>query len=176
MDVKSFRSFHLLYNGSKSIINGFKFGVRIAFSFALVNCAQPMHMIPIGYYSNIKPIKFLCHHKNLPLFLTFGNLLCLAVSSRITFRQNQSIACTPTLINEMTGDGNISVFPNPSSDILNIRLRSGNVERVNIYDAMNKIIFTQSQTSSNTVNIADLKSGIYFVRVNESNWFRFLKE
>jgi hypothetical protein len=56
---------------------------------------------------------------------------------------------------------NVSVFPNPVSDILTI---NGEYSEVNIYDLFGKLVF--SSTPKKTLNISNLNNGIYIVRIN----------
>lgn len=56
---------------------------------------------------------------------------------------------------------NVSVFPNPVSDILTI---NGEYSEVNIYDIFGKLVF--SSTPKKTLNISNLNNGIYIVRIN----------
>ena len=56
---------------------------------------------------------------------------------------------------------NVSIFPNPVSDILTI---NGEYSEVNIYDLFGKLVF--SSTPKKTLNISNLNNGIYIVRIN----------
>lgn len=55
------------------------------------------------------------------------------------------------------------VFPNPVSDVLNIRMKNNlSLEKVTIYNNSGQIVKTAQQ---NTVDVSNLSSGIYFVEV-----------
>ncbi|HLW41254.1 MAG TPA: T9SS type A sorting domain-containing protein, partial [Flavobacterium sp.] len=55
------------------------------------------------------------------------------------------------------------VYPNPVSDVLNIRMKNNlSLEKVTIYNNSGQIVKTAQQ---NTVDISNLSSGIYFVEV-----------
>jgi hypothetical protein len=63
---------------------------------------------------------------------------------------------------------NISVYPNPTRDILNIQSNSTTIKNVEIYDIQGRRIIdipADGQTSLN-MNISSYKSGIYFVKIN----------
>jgi len=54
----------------------------------------------------------------------------------------------------------ISIFPNPTKDILNIQV--GNVNKINIIDSFGKNIL--SNENSNSINVLQLQKGIYIVQ------------
>tara|TARA_B100001142_G_scaffold325990_1_gene380615 strand:+ start:1298 stop:2854 length:1557 start_codon:yes stop_codon:yes gene_type:complete len=58
---------------------------------------------------------------------------------------------------------NVSVFPNPVSDILTI---NGEYSEVNIFDLYGKLVFSSS--AKETIDISGLTNGIYFVRINNN--------
>ncbi|PKV48750.1 putative repeat protein (TIGR01451 family)/predicted secreted protein (Por secretion system target) [Aquimarina sp. MAR_2010_214] len=51
------------------------------------------------------------------------------------------------------------IYPNPSSDIINVNTK---VTSIKIYDRMGKLLI---ETTENTYNIANLRDGIYFVKI-----------
>lgn len=60
----------------------------------------------------------------------------------------------------------ISVFPNPSNDIVNLTVSQGEIEAVTLYDMTRRIIFTRSVASEKAVlDLSDLASGLYYVNV-----------
>jgi hypothetical protein len=103
----------------------------------------------------------------------------LSVSPRITYRQSQPIAC-PSGITESNPTKNIvSVFPNPTEKFLTIELGEGKVGFIFIYDVTKKKVLEHALTnpaSKTSIKISSLKSGIYFVRVNDRHWAKFLKK
>lgn len=103
----------------------------------------------------------------------------LAVSSRISYRQNQSISCPSGLTESHSAKNIISIFPNPTGEFLNIELSEGKIEFIFIYDVTKKKVFEYSGTSASSktsINISSLKSGVYFVRVNARYWAKFSKK
>lgn len=63
-----------------------------------------------------------------------------------------------------------TIFPNPSSGNVSIQLDKP-VSKVNvkIYDALGKTMFSQENIADNQINVSNLKSGIYFVSVQNNN-------
>ncbi len=103
----------------------------------------------------------------------------LTVSSRITYRQSLSIACPTGITDINSAKKIISVFPNPTDGFLNIRHNKENVECINIYDITNKQIlehYFAIPKSDVSIATTSLKSGIYFARVNDKHWIKFIKK
>ena len=71
-------------------------------------------------------------------------------------------ACNSTSTDE-TSTKNISIFPNPVKNTLNIQ---GEMESVEIFDVFGKLVLT---STNNTINTSDLADGIYVVNVNTSD-------
>lgn len=62
-------------------------------------------------------------------------------------------------------DNYFTVFPNPAKDILNIKAKQDiEISSVTIYTMLGQIIQTIMQPS-NTINVSDLKTGNYFLKV-----------
>lgn len=63
-----------------------------------------------------------------------------------------------------------SIYPNPSSGNSFIQLNKSDLHaNVKIYDSLGKIVFFQRETQNNTIEVSNLKSGIYFVEVEINN-------
>jgi len=71
-------------------------------------------------------------------------------------------SCLPTNLDEVDSK-NISIFPNPVKNILNI---SGTFDLVEIYDVFGKLVLTSTK---NTINTSDLANGIYVLNINTNN-------
>ena len=63
-----------------------------------------------------------------------------------------------------------SVYPNPSSDLVNISLDKGELLKIELYSMTGRLLFKQYLNSSTyTLNIGDYPSGSYLVRVFNQN-------
>jgi hypothetical protein len=70
----------------------------------------------------------------------------------------------------------ISLYPNPSTDILNISFNSALQSKVSIavVDVLGKQVYTENYTAQNgnnlhSITVSNLKSGFYFVRIQNEN-------
>ncbi len=101
----------------------------------------------------------------------------LQVSHRGTLRggsQDYSLVVTgidgTNAVKEFNDDS-LAVWPNPASDVLNIDFNNGSFDNaeLSIYDVQGRNVSKKSISGShNAVNISNLSSGIYFVKINES--------
>lgn len=59
----------------------------------------------------------------------------------------------------------LSIYPNPSSDIITINTPSGvEIISINLYDVLGNVVL--NQTSNNQINISSLATGIYLLNIN----------
>ena len=71
-------------------------------------------------------------------------------------------ACKYTSTDEISSK-NISIFPNPVKNTLNIQ---GEMESVEIFDVFGKLVLT---STNNIINTSDLAEGVYIVHINTNN-------
>lgn len=62
--------------------------------------------------------------------------------------------------------GRLTVYPNPSSDVVNVQCTMNNVQSIEVFDVFGKLI-TSTNVIDNLarINVSDLAPGMYFVRV-----------
>lgn len=76
-------------------------------------------------------------------------------------------------------DKNLSIYPNPTSDILFVRAVNEKVESISIYDMSGKVILTDSSASKLRVNVRAFPSGAYIILLKtptSSKTFKFIKK
>ena len=66
------------------------------------------------------------------------------------------------------GDSDLSVYPNPTVDVLKIRDYS-NVTKVSIHDMNGRTVLESGVSTTGEINVRNLTSGIYLVRVSRAN-------
>lgn len=62
----------------------------------------------------------------------------------------------------------LSVYPNPTSDFINIKLNNASSFVVNIFTMDGKRVLSQELETSNPLNVSTLSTGMYFVRVSNA--------
>ena len=66
---------------------------------------------------------------------------------------------------------NISIYPNPVSDIFFVESKSTGNFKVKVFNVTGSIIYTSDFTNTLEINASNFDSGIYFVQI--SNEFQF---
>lgn len=82
---------------------------------------------------------------------------------------------------EMNVKTNFNVFPNPGQDNISILLEGINLKpnyEVQIFNAIGKLVLTKSILSNenNSINIEMLSNGIYFIKLDNGNVKKWVKE
>jgi hypothetical protein len=121
------------------------------------------------------PLTYVCGQLDKPTQTSAGetNLVVPTNSTpeAFLFRYNEN----PTLTNYSSSQqNNILVYPNPALD--NITLLLNNFAEGEIYDGKGQLI---KKFNAKTVPVADLISGVYYIRIKQSEGFRngiFLKQ
>jgi hypothetical protein len=101
----------------------------------------------------------------------------LTLSSRISFRQNQSIACI-TGFKENILDNNCTFFPNPFTNTVNIEIINEDIKTIEIYNVLfEKIsqITLAGVNSKESFDFSSLGNSIYFFKINNKYWKKILK-
>jgi len=101
----------------------------------------------------------------------------LLTSARITYRQNQSIACV-TGIETSVNAKMCSVFPNPFSNQVTFNMKSEQIKKIDIYNGMMQHVGAYIYADANITERIDFKAfdnGIYFVKVNNTYWEKIVK-
>ena len=93
-----------------------------------------------------------------PLNFTFGDF-------KIQIRESADISVYAST--NMISNNNVSVYPNPVNDVLNISNLESN-STVAIFNVLGTMISTHSANNSLSIDMSSLSSGVYFVRVENS--------
>jgi N-acetylneuraminic acid mutarotase len=72
---------------------------------------------------------------------------------------------------------NFQIYPNPTSDVLNYYTNGTSINTLEVLDFSGKIIKTEKveNVKKGTINIIDLRAGVYFLRINEGNNSQLIK-
>lgn len=90
-------------------------------------------------------------------------------------------SCTTTGINQFTNSrGQLLIYPNPVNSILNLELKMQNeVPQIQVVDMLGNILIKNEelkmQNGSFQIDVSNLQSGVYFVRVGNATT-KFIKE
>lgn len=67
----------------------------------------------------------------------------------------------------------ISLYPNPTSSMLNVESEELEVEKITIYDIIGRMVLQRS-LSNNFVNLSSLENGIYLAEVEDKNRVKYI--
>jgi dienelactone hydrolase len=94
----------------------------------------------------------------------------LIISSRINFRQSQSIACATGLQQIPNFKNVLKVYPNPFYGSIRIKLDNEPIHRIQVYNTTMQLVkdynLTQSDNKAN-LDLFSLPNGVYFIKVNQ---------
>lgn len=102
----------------------------------------------------------------------------LSVSTRISYRQSQSIACVSGTTDAYFSPDAVKVYPNPFSGELSLEMHPGQIQRLEIYNGMMQLVGTylfDAVDRSVTLDCSALSNGIYFMKINNKYWKKVLK-
>jgi hypothetical protein len=102
----------------------------------------------------------------------------LSVSTRISYRQSQFIACVSGTTDAYFSPDAIKVYPNPFSGGLTLEMHPGQIQRLELYNGMMQIVGTylfDAIDQNVTLDCSALPNGIYFIKINNQYWKKVLK-
>lgn len=113
---------------------------------------------------------------NLSVYLTSssdGNFSCIhpAISGAWT----APAPCGTTTVNEVAGSSLLTIYPNPTSSILNIEAKENT--KMKILNVLSETVTVQElKTGNNNIDVRHLTSGIYFIHSDKGGTVKFIKE
>lgn len=89
----------------------------------------------------------------------------LGIGSRFNFRQTpQNVACPSTLSSvDFRSDNEISVYPNPTSNYINVVIENTSNFKISIYNVVGREVVNHK--NQKTIDISDLKKGMYLMKI-----------
>jgi endoglucanase len=107
-------------------------------------------------------------NKSFPLSKGYHTLRFTVVNEGFNFNYF-NIVKEPTSIPVLNGIEKLLVYPNPSESFINIdMLQNGNFD-YEVQDISGKIVLRKNDFGKNSINIKELKSGVYFVLLRTNN-------
>ncbi|WP_299224536.1 endonuclease [uncultured Psychroserpens sp.] len=63
----------------------------------------------------------------------------------------------------------VSIYPNPAKDIININLANTQETKVDIYNVLGKPVFSETINGSQSINVTTLSEGIYIIKLTQND-------
>jgi hypothetical protein len=83
------------------------------------------------------------------------------------FSPAQSFTITATSVNEMAAQTSVDVYPNPAEDHINISFDKS--AWLTVTDLKGGVIISGEISGNDRIDVSDLGTGIYFIRIDEGN-------
>ena len=95
-----------------------------------------------------------------------GNITTLTSGTGTLMAIGASVGIKESLIS-----GNVLISPNPTNGVLNISFNAiPQNAKIEVYNSIGALVLTEAMNNkNNTINLSDLNSGIYFMKVLEGN-------
>jgi hypothetical protein len=97
---------------------------------------------------------------------------CAYNQDALNYFENQKIV----LSIPNTKQQNISIYPNPTKDILNFEGFNTPSIEVSIFDILGKRVLEKSVSNGNTIDVSELANGVYTIKINNEVSSKFIKE
>jgi uncharacterized repeat protein (TIGR01451 family) len=125
----------------------------------------------MGYFQyRIKPLP------NLPLGTQIENTAYIYFDYNAPIITNTTQNNFQTVVSTFNGNDDtnqLKVFPNPANEVLNINLQNNIIENCIITNTLGQMVYSSANEINNNhkiqLNISNLNSGIYFVKVRSGN-------
>lgn len=103
----------------------------------------------------------------------YDYLTCFTHRGTIIYTDSSSVGCnlpTPVGINEHSKEAPISIFPNPTTGIINIKTPFSEKTSIEILDVLGKTIYqTDFSSSESFINLRQFPKGVYFLKASSGN-------
>lgn len=109
-----------------------------------------------------------------PVFERESHLSCYIHNGTTEYTDSTTTSCDPLIIGiaEHSEETQISIFPNPTTGIINIKTPFSEKTQIEIFDVLGKTIYqTTFSTSENTINLSQFPKGVYSLKASSGNKF-----
>jgi hypothetical protein len=106
--------------------------------------------------------------------LCFPTLLCQKKNGSTIYVNPVHNSCYKTVcfgtgVKELTNNDNWKIYPNPTSNILNIDIKE-NIQNISVYNSNNQLVDNIEINKINkTIDFSKVSKGIYFIRISTPN-------
>ena len=98
---------------------------------------------------------------------TITSILGPTVTATATIKVNSAVYAG---INEFTLENLVTVYPNPTTDFINVSFNNNESSKIEIYNQLGQVLITEIvPASGKQINISSLNSGVYFLRATVGN-------
>ncbi|WP_142687353.1 GDSL-type esterase/lipase family protein [Chitinophaga polysaccharea] len=88
---------------------------------------------------------------------------------------NNSMMATAGMIKSYVNTTGIKLYPNPAQDYVLLRGLNGKPYKVEVYNTLGALVYVRQKTVTNRLDIGELKPGIYFIIINNTQRYKLVK-
>lgn len=94
-----------------------------------------------------------------------GNIVLSDIDSGFYLVKNSNLSAD--VFDDSTS---ISIYPNPTSDFVNIKTKNEPLNSVQVFDSLGRLVFTSTNLKNNLhrLDVSEYSTGIYFMRINDN--------
>lgn len=136
--------------------------------------------LPDGNTRIFFPVDFVFAHPEMPLLDTLPEFPFTVINGQSTYAGFYAVilgdvarsGCVTSAVDEQSGNFIAEIFPNPVSDILQVRTPDNLTnKKITLNDALGKVMLTASGTE---IPVAQLPNGMYFLKITSGDRQVFL--
>lgn len=107
-----------------------------------------------------------------PVFERESHLSCYTHNGITEYTDSTTTSCNPIIIGvtEQSDETPISIFPNPTTGIINLKTPTFEKTQIEIFDVLGKTIYQKEISTPETeINLSSLPKGVYFLKAISGN-------
>ncbi|MBP6681445.1 MAG: T9SS type A sorting domain-containing protein, partial [Saprospiraceae bacterium] len=151
---------HIPVTDAKIFIDGF--GITHGDSIQLEGQAQLVEITGIDYASNVITVS---QHLSWEAGAGISSAYSGAAPDIGSFEFEPLVSGTD-ILSDTEG---FALYPNPASDVLHVHMDKGKLQRIEIFNYLGIMVRQETSREAAVFDIADLPTGVYFVRCDNSN-------
>jgi len=80
---------------------------------------------------------------------------------------NGSAEVLPGIIQYVSNNGNVNIYPNPADDFVHISVSIGRIRTISVYSLTGQLVYQQhfDRLKSTEINVNNLNKGMYLARI-----------
>ena len=104
-----------------------------------------------------------------------GSIIAYSVKNPETVRDTLSIDLATrshVSVKDVESNETFSVYPNPTKNTITVQMDNTSAQELSIYDILGNLKQTMNVRSGDKIDVSDLASGVYILRINGSSYSR----
>ena len=95
------------------------------------------------------------------------------VIQNATFNQHNE---TSVSVFENNANHGFSLFPNPATNLIFLKGDISAIHKIEVFNTFGQKVLNQDNPNTKQINISKLSSGMYFIKINNNQTLKFIKQ